>query len=378
MPDADIPCGDSANATPSASPLHRLFAEQGQSPWLDSVRRDWMQNGELARWVSRGVRGVTTNPSIFQAAIAGSAAYDAEFRSAMSDDPDVRSAYWALVCTDARDALEIFRPVYEDSRGVDGYVSVEVDPRLAHDSAGTEASARELHNRIDAPNLYVKIPATVEGLDPIRQMIAEKRSINVTLIFSLERYDEVIEAYMAGLEEAAGDLSTVSSVASFFVSRIDTEVDRRLEVIGTAEALELRGKAAIANARLAMELHKRRFASERFEALRNRGARPQRLLWASTSPKSPRYPETYYADALIGPDTVNTLPPATLEAFEREGSVARTLDTDPAGARFVFAALAEVGIDVDDVTRRLEVEGVRAFRASFDGLLAALAEKAND
>ncbi len=209
-------------------------------------------------------------------------------------------------------------------------------------------------------------------------MISEKRSINVTLIFSLDRYEEVTEAYIRGLEAAPGNLAAVSSVASFFISRIDAEVDRRLEKTGTAEALELRGKAAVANARLAWEIYRQRFTSDRFEELRARGARPQRLLWASTSPKNPIYPETYYAEQLIGPGTVNTLPVVTLEAFERGGTVARTLDSDPDGAQSVMASLAEVGVDIKDVTRQLEIEGVEAFRRSFDGLLATLANKANE
>ncbi len=360
------------------SPLQRLFSEQAQSPWLDNIRRDWIQNGELARWVARGVRGVTSNPSIFQAAIAGSTAYDAEFRAAIGGNVDTRSALWTLVCTDVESALAILHPVFEESQGLDGYVSVEVDPGLAYDDIGTVTAARELHRRLDAPNLYVKIPATAEGLDPIRQMISEKRSINVTLIFSLDRYEEVTEAYIRGLEAAPGNLAAVSSVASFFISRIDAEVDRRLEKTGTAEALELRGKAAVANARLAWEIYRQRFTSDRFEELRARGARPQRLLWASTSPKNPIYPETYYAEQLIGPGTVNTLPVVTLEAFERGGTVARTLDSDPDGAQSVMASLAEVGVDIKDVTRQLEIEGVEAFRRSFDGLLATLANKANE
>jgi transaldolase len=233
-----------------------------------------------------------------------------------------------------------------------------------------------LHELIDEPNLYVKIPATVEGLAPIRQMISERRSINVTLIFSLARYDEVIEAYISGLEAAEGDLSRVSSVASFFVSRVDTEVDRRLDEIGTAEALALRGKAAVANAKLAYRLFEDRFAGPRWEALVARGARPQRPLWASTSTKNDAYPETLYVDGLIGPRTVNTLPDATLEAFLARGTVARTLDVDVDGAQAVVNGLAGVGIDMHDVTRRLETEGVASFEKSFTELLTALESKA--
>lgn len=358
--------------------LHQLFAEQGQSPWLDNIRRGWITSGELERWVRDGVRGLTSNPSIFQKAIEGSDAYDAEFRRAIADGLGVEDAYWRLVTSDIRAALEILRPVHERSGGLDGYVSVEVDPGLARDTVGTEAAARQLHDRLAAPNLYVKIPATVEGLPAIEHMIAEKRSINVTLIFSLERYDAVIEAYLRGLEAAEGDLSGVSSVASFFVSRVDTEVDRRLEAIGTDEALALRGKAAVANAKMAYQLHLERFSGPRWEALVARGARPQRPLWASTSTKNPAYPDTKYVDELIGPGTVNTLPDTTLAAFEDHGTVARTLDRDVDEAREVLAALARVGVDMDDVTRTLEVEGVAAFEKSFVELLDVLRAKTTD
>ncbi len=356
--------------------LHDLFAEQGQSPWLDNIRRGWITSGELERWVARGVRGLTSNPSIFQKAIQGSGEYDDEFADAIGGGLDVEASYWRLVTSDIRAALEILRPVHDESDGLDGYVSVEVDPGLARDSAGTEVAARALDEQLDAPNLYVKIPATAEGLAPIQQMIAEKRSINVTLIFSLERYAEVMEAYIAGLERADGDLSDISSVASFFISRLDVEVDRRLEAIGTDEALALRGKAAVANGKLAYALFLGTFAGPRWDALVARGARVQRPLWASTSTKNPDYPDTLYVDQLIGPDTVNTLPDNTLDAFEDHGTVARTIDADVDDARAVMAGLAAVGVDLDDVTRLLEDEGVAAFEKSFDELLTALATKA--
>lgn len=356
--------------------LHDLFTEEGQSPWLDNIRRGWITSGELENWVARGVRGLTSNPSIFQKAIQGSAEYDAEFTSAISDGLDVEASYWQLVTSDIRAALGILRPVYDESGGLDGYVSVEVDPGLARDSAGTEAAARGLDQRLSAPNLYVKIPATAEGLAPIQQMIAESRSINVTLIFSLARYAEVMEAYLSGLERAEGDLSDISSVASFFISRVDVEVDRRLDAIGTDEALTLRGKAAVANGQLAYALFLDTFAGPRWDALVARGARVQRPLWASTSTKDPDYPDTLYVDELIGPDTVNTLPDNTLEAFEDHGSVARTIDADFDDARKVMADLASVGVDIDDVTKVLEDEGVAAFEKSFDELLSVLATKA--
>jgi transaldolase len=357
--------------------LQELFVEQRQSPWLDNIRRGWLTSGELQRWVGRGVRGLTSNPSIFQKAIEGSSEYDDEFRDAVGNGLDVEQSYWQLVTSDITSALEILRPVHDDSDGIDGYVSVEVDPGLARTSGATEDAARRLHERIDAPNLYVKIPGTAEGLGPIRQMISEKRSINVTLIFSLARYEEVIEAYVAGLEAADGDLSPVSSVASFFVSRVDTEVDRRLETIGTPEALSLRGKAAVANAKLAYRLFNERFSGPRWDALVARGARPQRPLWASTSTKNEAYPDTLYVDELIGPDTVNTLPDATLEAFLSHGTAARTLDSDVDGAEAVLDSLGEVGVDMDEVTAKLEDEGVAAFEKSFDEVLMALETKAD-
>jgi transaldolase len=356
--------------------LQELYFEQGQSPWLDNIRRGWLTSGELEAWVERGVRGLTSNPSIFQKAIEGSSDYDDEFRDAVGNGLDIEASYWKLVTSDIVAALGVLRPVYDESDGLDGFVSVEVDPGLARDSARTEDSARRLHELIAEPNLYVKIPATVEGLAPIRQMISERRSINVTLIFSLARYDEVIEAFLSGLEAAEGDLSRVSSVASFFVSRVDTEVDRRLDEIGTPDALALRGKAAVANAKLAYRLFEDRFAGPRWEALVARGAQPQRPLWASTSTKNDAYPETLYVDELIGPLTVNTLPDATLEAFLARGTAARTIDVGVDDAQAVVNGLTEVGVDMHDVTRQLEAEGVASFEKSFTELLTALESKA--
>lgn len=356
--------------------LKQLFSEQGQSPWLDNIRRGWITSGELERRVDRGVRGLTSNPSIFTSAILGSEDYDEEFSGAVGAGSGVEDAYWQLVGSDIRAALDILRPVYDASAGVDGYVSVEVDPRLARDGAKTCEAARLLHRQINAPNLYVKIPGTAEGLQPIRTMIAEHRSINVTLIFSLERYAQVMETYLCGLEAAQGDLSDVSSVASFFVSRLDTEVDRRLDVIGTPSAYELKGRAASASAKLAYELFRRTFSGPRWEALVERGARVQRPLWASTSTKNPEYPDTLYVDGLIGPDTVNTLPDATMAAFEDHGTVRRTIDAGLDAARAVFDDLAEIGVDVASVAAQLETEGVASFEKSFDELLDALDAKA--
>ena len=357
--------------------LEQLFTEQGQSPWLDNLRRGWISSGELESWVDRGVRGLTSNPSIFTNAILGSADYDDEFSGAVGAGLCVEDAYWQLVASDIRAALDILRPVYDESNGIDGYVSVEVDPKLARDTARTCEAARQLHQHLNAPNLYVKIPGTAEGLEPIRTMIAEHRSINVTLIFSLNRYAEVMETYISGLEAAQGDLSDVSSVASFFVSRLDTEVDRRLDVIGTPSAQELKGKAALASGKLAYELFQRTFSGPRWDALAERGARVQRPLWASTSTKNPEFPDTLYVDGLIGPDTVNTLPDGTMAAFEDHGTVARTIDIGLDEARAVIGDLAQLGVNIDEVTAQLETEGVASFEKSFDELLEALNAKAD-
>ena len=358
------------------SKLHDLHDEQGQSPWLDNMRRGWITGGDLARWVERGVRGITSNPTIFQKAISAGHDYDDQFGELVAGGASIDDAYWSLVTTDIEDALRILRPVHDASGGVDGYVSVEVAPDLARDRDGTVASARELHARIDEPNLFVKVPATAEGVEAIRTLVGEGHSINVTLIFGLDRYEEVMEAYIAGLEAYDGDLSSVTSVASFFVSRVDTEVDQRLESIGTDAALALRGKAAIAQAQVAYSRFLARFSGPRWQALAERGAKVQRPLWASTSTKNPAYVDTLYVDTLIGPDTVNTMPEATLDAFEDHGTLARTVDADPAGAEHTLAAIGEAGVDLDDVSRVLEEQGVSSFAKSFDELITSLATKA--
>ncbi|MBF44667.1 MAG: transaldolase [Acidimicrobiaceae bacterium] len=355
--------------------LHDLHAQQGQSPWLDNLRRGWITSGDLGRWVDRGVRGITSNPSIFQNAMTGTDDYDEQLRSLVADGATIEDSYWALVARDIMDALEVMKPVHEASGGVDGYVSVEVNPALASDTDGTIAAARDLDQLIDRPNLYVKIPATAEGIPAINQMISEGRSVNVTLIFSLRRYAEVMEAYVSGLEARDGDLSHISSVASFFISRTDSEVDRRLDAIGGESALALRGRAAVAQGQVAYQMFRKMFSGERWEVLAARGARVQRPLWASTSTKNPAYSDTLYVDTLIGPDTVNTLPDATLEAFEDHGTVARTVDADPAAAHAVLRDLTSAGVDLDDVAQVLEGEGVAAFIASFDDLLDSLRAK---
>jgi len=357
--------------------LEQLFHEQGQSPWLDNLQRGYITSGELTRFIDEGIRGITSNPTIFQKAIAGHAEYDEQFRALIVERREsVDDAYWDLVIDDVEHALGLLRPIYDESAGGDGFVSLEVSPGLAQDTDGTIASARQLHERIATPNLLVKIPATAAGVPAIRQMIAEGRSINVTLIFSLQRYAEVIEAYLGGLEDCGGDLSRIHSVASFFVSRVDTEVDRRLQKIGTDDAVALKGKAAVAQAKLAYELFTTSFKGERWEALCDQGARVQRPLWASTSTKNPAYPDTLYIDNLIGPDTVNTMPDATIDAFERRGTVTSTIHRDVDQAHDTMDRLALVGVDMADVSRTLEEEGVASFAKSFDELMGALTDKA--
>ena len=356
--------------------LHRLFGEHQQSPWLDNLRRNWIHNGELQAWLDKGVLGITSNPSIFQKAIEGSDDYTPQFRELLGAGKSVEQAYWGMVITDIEDALALTRPIYDQSNGLDGYVSVEVDPGLARDCSGTEAAARSLWNSIAEPNLYIKIPATVEGVPAIQQMIAEKRSINVTLLFSVERYRAVMEAYIAGLEHAAGDLSAISSVASFFISRVDVAVDQRLDTIGTEQALALRGKAAVANGKLAYQAFLETFSGPRWDALVARGARAQRPLWASTGTKNPTYSDTLYVDSLIGPDTVNTIPDKTLANFLDHGTVARTVDMDVDEAQSTLAEIAALGIDLDDIARELEVAGVASFEKAFTSLLESLEAKA--
>ena len=364
----------------SENRLQALYTEQGQSPWLDNLKRGYITSGQLVDVRDSGVRGLTSNPSIFQKAIQGSSDYDEQFSAIAADDGAVIDDYWALVVRDIEGACDVFDSVYESSDGIDGYVSVEVDPGLAHEGPGTETAARQLHGRIARRNLMVKIPGTAEGLAPIEQMIAEGRNINVTLIFSLDRYAGVIDAYLTGLERLAADpeadLSRVASVASFFISRVDTEVDRRLEAIGSDQALALRGAAAVAQGKLAYQLFTAAFSGPRWDALVARGARVQRPLWASTSTKNPAYPDTLYVDELIGTHTVNTLPDDTLAAFADHGTVARRIDADLDEAQAAWQGLADVGVNMDDVAAQLEREGVSSFQKAFDELLTALEDKA--
>lgn len=355
--------------------LQDLSTAGGQSPWLDNLSRDSIQDGGLQAWLDRGILGVTSNPSIFQKAMTAGAAYDEQFALLIGEGRSVADTFWELAITDITSALALLRPIYDATGGVDGFVSLEVAPSLAHDTAGTAAAALDLHARIAEPNLHVKIPGTAEGVPAIEQVIAAGHCVNVTLLFSVQRYEEVIDAYLSGLEAHDGPLDQIVSVASFFVSRVDSEVDKRLDAIGTPEALALKGKVAVANAQLAYELFLDKFSGPRWDALAARGAKVQRPLWASTGTKNPEYPKALYVDTLIAPDTVNTMPEATLDAFEAEGTVARTADADLAGAHAVLDQLAAVGIDLEAVTVQLEAEGVAAFAKAFDELLASLQAK---
>jgi transaldolase len=361
------------------SPLHEL-SEHGQSVWIDFLSRDMLRSGELERMMREdAVVGVTSNPTIFQKAISAGDAYDDQLREVLRHERDPKEIFIHLASKDVGDALDLLRRVWDEGGGRDGYVSIEVDPNLAYDTEATIAEAQRLHELIDRPNLFVKIPATKEGLAAIEEMISRGRSINVTLTFSLERYVEVAQAYVRGLErlvEAGGDPGTIASVASFFVSRVDTEADRRLDEIGGHD--ELKGKLAVANAKLAYQRYKEIFAGERWERLAEQGASPQRCLWASTSTKNPEYRDVLYVEELIGPLTVNTMPEETIQAFQDHGRVAETLEQGLDEARRTFERLEQAGVDVDDVTRTLEREGVEKFADSFTELLEGIRAKSGE
>jgi transaldolase len=346
----------------------------GVAVWLDDISRERLTTGNLAGLVrDRHVVGVTSNPTIFDHALSHGTCYDEQLAALKLRGVTVEEASRAITTYDVRWACDVLRPAYDATSGVDGRVSLEVDPRLAGDTAKTVAEARALWWLVDRPNLFIKIPATPAGLPAITQCLSEGISVNVTLIFSLERYGEVIDAFFAGMEGAAAaghDLASMASVASFFVSRVDTEVDRRLDKIGTPEAAELRGKAAIANARLAYQLFEEKFASPRWAALHAKGARLQRPLWASTSTKDPAYPDTMYVVELVAPDTVNTMPEATILAIADHGELrGDAIRGTYESSRKVFDDLAGLGIAYDDVVAVLEEEGVSKFAASWQELL---------
>ena len=360
------------------SRLHEL-SEQGQSIWVDSLSREWLRTGFLRKLMDEdAVVGVTSNPTIFQKAMAEGDWYDDQLREVLQEETDEREIFLRLAVEDIKEACDVLRPIWDEGKGQDGYVSLEVDPGLAYDTQGTQDQALRLHKWVDRPNLFVKIPATKAGLPAIEECIARGRSINVTLIFSLERYREVAEAYVRGLErlvESGGDPSTVASVASFFVSRVDTEADKRLEAIGQPEALALRGRLAIANAKLAYQAWKEIFSGERWQRLEERGATAQRCLWASTSTKDPTYRDVMYVEELIGPKTVNTMPLETIEAFQDHGVVALTLEGNLDDERGVLRELERVGVSYDDVVETLEREGVQKFADSFEELLEGVRSK---
>jgi len=354
--------------------LHEL-AELGQAIWLDYISRSLIGSGELQELVDQGLRGVTSNPSIFEKAIAGSGDYDEDLNRLVRDGKSKAEIYEDLAMADIRNAADVLRPVYEKSGGADGFVSLEVNPALAHDTEATIAEARRLFASLERPNVMIKVPATAAGIPAIEILIGEGVNVNVTLIFSLEQYEAVATAYIAGLEKlalAGGDVGKVASVASFFISRVDTAVDKALEEVGNTE---IQGKIAIDNAKIAYDRFKEIFSSEGWEKLAAKGAKVQRPLWASTSSKTPAYPDTLYVDNLIGPDTVNTLPPATLDDFLDHGTVAATVETDVDGARMRMAELTKLGIDLDAITNKVLDEGVAAFAKSFEGLIASIAEK---
>jgi transaldolase len=360
----------------SKSRLHQL-SELGQSVWIDSLSREWLRTGELRRMMDEdAVVGVTSNPTIFHKAMSEGGWYDDQLRDVLAEEDDLKEIFLRLAFDDIREACDLLRSAWDRTEGLDGYVSLEVDPTLANETEATIEEAQRFHDTVDRPNLYVKIPATKEGLPAIEEMISRGKSINVTLIFSLERYAEVADAYIRGLErlvEAGGDPSTVVSVASFFVSRVDTEADKRLDAIGGHD--HLKGRLAIANAKLAYQRYEEIFAGPRWDPLKAKGATPQRCLWASTSTKNPEYRDVMYVEELIGPETVNTMPKETIEAFQDHGIVRPTLEEGLDEARQLLEELAAAGIDYDDVTRVLEEEGVQKFADSFQELLDGIRAK---
>ena len=353
----------------------------GQSIWYDNIGRGMIQSGELQRLIDQGVSGLTANPTIFEKAITGSNDYDDALRGLAAAGKSVNDIYEDLVISDIQSVADLLRPAYDRSDGVDGYASLEVSPRLAADTDGTIAEARRFFAVLDRPNVLIKVPATPEGIPAIRQLIGQGINVNVTLIFSLEAYRKVQEAYISGLEDLAekgGDLSRIASVASFFVSRVDVAVDNALDDIvarGNSAASSLRGLAAVANAKLAYQAFEETFGSQRFAALKAKGARVQRPLWASTGTKNPAYSDVLYVDSLMGPDTVNTMPDATLEAFLDHGQVNQAITQGVTEAQDTVKSLASAGISLSSVTTQLLADGVKAFADSFDQLMVNIEEK---
>ncbi|MBE2320086.1 transaldolase [Solirubrobacter sp. CPCC 204708] len=359
-----------------STPLQQL-TEYGQSVWIDYLSRRFVKDGDLKGLVEQGVEGVTSNPTIFQGAIAEGDAYDEQIRELSGSHDDPKEIFWQLAKDDIRDACDILRPVWDEGEGKDGWVSLEVDPNLAHDTEKTKSEAVRLFELVDRPNLLIKIPATLEGLPAIEDTIARGIPVNVTLIFSLERHRKVAEAYMAGIKrlvEGGGDPSKVASVASFFVSRVDTEADKRLEAIGGQD--ELLGKLAIANAKLAYQTYQEVFSTPEWEELAAKGASPQRCLWASTGVKNPNYKDTVYVEELVGPDTVNTAPRELVEAVLDHGEIrGNAITEDVEGASRLLDQVEAAGVSYDDVVQTLEKEGVEKFAKSFADLIEGLDKK---
>ncbi|PPK96129.1 transaldolase [Kineococcus xinjiangensis] len=355
------------------------LAQHGVSVWLDDLSRELIESGELSRLVDRGVVGITTNPTIFASALSKGDAYAEQVRELAAAGADVDKAVFEITTEDVRRACDLLKPVYESSQHLDGRISLEVDPRMARDTEGTIASARQLWAAVDRPNLYIKIPATVEGLPAITQVLSEGISVNVTLIFSLDRYRAVMQAFLTGLEQAREkglDVSSIASVASFFVSRVDAEVDKRLDAVGSEEATALRSKAGLANARLAYQAYEEVFSTPRWDVLADAGAKPQRPLWASTGVKDPKLPDTLYVTELVAPGTVNTMPGKTLEATADHGEV--TGDTVRGSydeSRQVLDALERLGVSYEEVTEKLETEGLTKFEASWGELLQTVTDE---
>ena len=370
----------------ATNPLHELAA-QGQSVWLDYIRRDLIESGGLAKLVADGeLRGITSNPSIFEKAIAGSREYNRLLETALRETRDPVAVYERLAMRDIQDAADALRPVYDASEGRDGFVSLEVSPHLAHETANTVAEARRLWGAVGRPNLMIKVPGTAAGVPAFGQLIGEGINVNVTLLFSREAHWQVAEAYVEAIERRAAhhrDFGRIGSVASFFVSRIDTAVDKHLAARAALafsdpermQLVGLMGKAAIANAKLAYQTYLEVFGTARWKSLASKGAQPQRVLWASTSTKNPEYRDVVYVEELVGRDTVNTLPPATLDAFRDHGRVRESLTEDVAGARRVMGDLAAVGISMDEVTARLLDDGVQLFADAYDKLIAAIGQR---
>ncbi len=348
----------------------------GQSIWLDFIQRGLITSGRLKQLVDSGVSGLTSNPTIFHKAVTQGQDYDEAIKSILKSNPDagIMDIYDRLTVEDIQMAADVFRPVYNASAGMDGLVSLEPAPALAYNTEETIAEVRRLWRLVDRPNLMVKVPATPPGIPAIEQLFAEGININITLMFSMAHYEAVSQAYLQGLARCSNPQS-ITSVASFFVSRVDTYVDRELEKIGTEEALSMRGKAAVANSKLVYRRFKEVFSGQEFARQRERGARIQRVLWGSTSTKNPDYSDVKYVDELMGPDTVNTLPKETIDLFLDHGKVRDTLNKDVAEAKQALNDLKKVGIDLDAITEQLQVDGVKAFRDSFDQLLGALEEK---